>query len=103
MGNEVGGLQDGKGSESQVLKSPALRRKLSGTNLPVRIHLISTINASPRQFLPSVQVDEPVSEPRVPIQSEEKANHLPSCDIAPIPLAVENLCESELLKVRQKR
>lgn len=50
----------------------------------IRCYLSSTTKTSPRQSVPDVQVLDPDSEPRVPIQSEEKANHLPSCETLPI-------------------
>jgi hypothetical protein len=57
----------------------------------------STTKTSPRQLVPMVQVVAPASEPNVPIQSEEKANHFPSCETLPIAYWVLKFCADWVL------
>lgn len=65
----------------------------------VSIYLSSTTKTSPRQSLPMVQLEAPDSEPRLPIQSEDKMKNLPSCDTVPIAYFVLNRCDLAVMKV----
>src|ERR1017187_1902051 len=67
------------------------------------IYLSSTTKTSPRQSLLMVQVAAPDSEPRLPIQSEEKMKNFPSCETVPIPPAVSKLEERPVMKLCANR
>jgi hypothetical protein len=62
-------------------------------------YLISTTKTSPRQLVPTVQVLAPCSEPRLPIQSDEKMKNLPSCETLPIPYCVLKFCDWVVMKL----
>ena len=68
-----------------------------------KIYFISTTNTSPRQLVPMVQVEDPDSEPRVPIQSEENTKNFPSCETLPIPYLLLKSCERVVMKLCAKR
>src|SRR5260370_23341061 len=58
---------------------------------------------SPRQFLPMVQVEEPDSDPRVPIQSELNMKNRPSCETWTMASLSSNLCDGAVMKLCANR